>query len=245
MHRLMHRFVRRATPQGFTLVEVLVALSLMAVLALLAWRSIDGMQHSSQRLRERNDDALVLQTTLAQWRTDLDAMSRSNGVQALDWDGRVLRITRRHSLSAESALQVVAWSLLPEPQDTSGRLRWQRWQSSALVDALAWTAAWKAAQSWGRGEGAAGSALDAVTPNFSQASSTLTAPSWQLYYYRDNSWTNPLSSAGSNASNLNPNASTSDVPDAIRLVLTLDDAETTGRQLTLDWVTPTLTRLRS
>lgn len=59
--------------RGFTLVELLVALAAMAVLALMSWRGIDGMLRAQEQVRRHGDGVLVLQTALAQWRTDLDA----------------------------------------------------------------------------------------------------------------------------------------------------------------------------
>ena len=49
--------------------------------------------------------------------------------------------------------------------------------------------------------------------------------SWQLFYFRNNAWTNPLSSAGT-GDNLLKN------PDAVQLVLQLNGTD----KLTLEWV---------
>ena len=60
--------------QGFTLVELLVALSVMALLAVLSWRGIDSMTRTQARTQERADEVLTLQAGLNQWSADLDAM---------------------------------------------------------------------------------------------------------------------------------------------------------------------------
>ena len=86
--------MRRSTG-GFTLVELLVAIAVMAMMALLSWRGIEGMRRAQNQLQTRADDSLSLQVGLAQWRTDLDAVVSLAGTPALDWDGRVLRLTRR------------------------------------------------------------------------------------------------------------------------------------------------------
>ena len=63
----------RRPSRGFTLVELLVAIVVMALMALLSWRGIEGMSRAQQQLQTRADDALSLQVGLAQWRTDLHA----------------------------------------------------------------------------------------------------------------------------------------------------------------------------
>jgi general secretion pathway protein J len=59
-------------PHGFTLIEVLVAISVMALMSLMAWRGIDGMLRTQNGLQTRADDIRTLQAGLAQWQTDLD-----------------------------------------------------------------------------------------------------------------------------------------------------------------------------
>jgi len=58
--------MRRGQP-GFTLVELLVAIAVMALLAIVSWRGLDGMVRAQQITRERADAVLELQTVLAQW----------------------------------------------------------------------------------------------------------------------------------------------------------------------------------
>ena len=61
---------------------------------------------------------------------------------------------------------------------------------------------------------------------------------WQIFYFRGNAWTNPLSSDGTAAPPAAgmPNA----LPDGIRLVLTLPPGAGLQGALTLDWVQPTV-----
>ena len=63
---------------------------------------------------------------------------------------------------------------------------------------------------------------------------------WQLTYFRDNAWTNPLSSDGKN----NDPANTA-MPDAIRLVLDLPGHSNLAGRLTLDWVRPNFSNTKS
>ena len=60
---------------------------------------------------------------------------------------------------------------------------------------------------------------------------------WQLYFYRDNAWSNPLSSNG----NANK-AQTNPLPDAIRLVLLLPSE---WGSITVDWLRPNWIAVRS
>lgn len=60
--------------RGFTLIEVLVALAIMAVMAVMSWQAIDGMTRAQERARAHADGTLALQAAFAQWHADLDAM---------------------------------------------------------------------------------------------------------------------------------------------------------------------------
>lgn len=40
--------------QGFTLVELMVAIAVMALLALVSWRGLDSMVRSQETIRARN-----------------------------------------------------------------------------------------------------------------------------------------------------------------------------------------------
>ena len=64
--------MRRA--RGFTLVELLVALFALAIMAALSWRGLDGMVRARHMTEARADEVLTLQTGLAQWAADLEAI---------------------------------------------------------------------------------------------------------------------------------------------------------------------------
>jgi general secretion pathway protein J len=231
--------MRRATLcRGFTLIELLVAISLMALMTVLSWRGLDGISGSQIRLQERSDDVLALQATLAQWGADLDALAVLPDTPSLDWDGRALRMVRRSSAAPDEGLRVVAWAR----RSIDGQGQWLRWQSPPLLTRGALDAAWQKAQSW------------AQTPSDDdrlREVRTVALDQWQIFYYRGNAWSNPLSSAGapeasSPASspgtesaptpagvNANVNA---DVPDGVRLVLTLSAGQAINGTLTRDWV---------
>ncbi|MDD2924315.1 prepilin-type N-terminal cleavage/methylation domain-containing protein [Rhodoferax sp.] len=204
--------------RGFTLIELLVAISLMALMAVLSWRGLDGVSRSQQGLQQRSDEVLTLQATLAQWGADLDAMVSQPDLPGLDWDGRTLRILRSSSADPGAGLVVVAWAR----RASNGLGQWLRWQSPPLAARGDLDLAWQKAALWGQ----APSDDDRV-----REVRTVALDQWQVYFYRGNAWTNPLSSAGSAA------ASTS-VPDGVRLVLTLPAGQAISGTLTRDWVSP-------
>ena len=49
---------------GFTLVEMLVAIALMALMGVMAWRGLGSMQGAQIRLAQHADDTLALQAGL-------------------------------------------------------------------------------------------------------------------------------------------------------------------------------------
>jgi len=75
--------------RGFTLLEVLIALSLMAVLSILSWRALDITASSSERLEASADDTLALLRVLGQIESDI---GRHAGAGILSsppqWDNR-------------------------------------------------------------------------------------------------------------------------------------------------------------
>jgi general secretion pathway protein J len=220
---------RQVTPRqmsrqrGFTLIELLVALSVMALMALLSWRSIDGMTRAQAAVAQRSDQVLTLQAGLAQFKVDLNAMTQTPRVTSLDWDGRVLRISRV-APNAADGLQVVAWS---RRFDESGQ--WLRWQSPPSPVWGNWQQSWSQAALW------------AQNPSLESKKSETAVASlvdWQVFYFRNNAWSNPLSSEGTGAPASVGAAVPVLVPDGIRLVLNLPPGQGMAGKLTLDWVRP-------
>jgi general secretion pathway protein J len=210
-----------AKQKGFTLIELLVAITLMAVMAGLGWRGLDGLMRSRDINQTRVDQTAIMQTVLAQWRSDLDHMTSVPSISdaGLAWDGQTLRVTRRASTplldGSDAGLWVVAW--------TRRDGLWWRWQSPALQDRRSLLEAWTRAERWGKN-------ASADDQNFETA--LIAIDQWQISYFRGNAWTNPLSSATSNSP-----------PDAIRLVVDLSNkslptASTQSLQgrLSIDWI---------
>lgn len=217
----MQRARMQSGSLGFTLIELLVAIALMALMAVLSWRGLDGISRTQAQLQQRADEVLTLQATLAQWAADMDAMASQPGQPGLDWDGRVLRILRRSSAGAAEGLHVVAWARRSE----AGLGQWLRWQSPVFQDREVLDLAWQKAALW------------AQTPSDEDRRRevrTVPLAGWQVFYYRENAWSNPLSSVGTNATGA------AALPDGVRLVLQLPPGQAISGELTRDWVQPLL-----
>ena len=165
---------RRGAPRplGFTLVEVLVALTVMALLAALAWQGVDGMVRARDASQQRLEQTLRIDTVLAQWEHDLAALQESAAVPALAFDGATLRLTRR----APGGLQVVAWSLRP------GGGAWLRWAGPVVARQTALQESWLRSQ-------------QLIDDDPGQLRTLEGVAQWQVYFYRRNSWSNAQSSA--------------------------------------------------
>lgn len=214
----------RQGASGFTLVEVLVALGLLALLALLSWRTLDGMVRTEAKTRDTASDWLQWQTAMAQWTTDLDALRETKVVPAMYFDGLSMRMVRDHPSppdTTRSALMVVAWAVQSDKASPSGR-RWARWASPPIMGRQALEAAWQAADLWARTPVAELQAQALLLPPVS---------GWQLFYYRSGAWSNPLSAA---------DPSEGDLPEGVRLTLQLPEEGSMTGQLTRDWARPVL-----
>jgi general secretion pathway protein J len=210
-------------PQGFTLIEVLIALVLVSVMALLAWRGVEGMSRAAHQTQAYEADAQRLETTLAQWRADLDALIDTGLVKALDFDGQRLRLTRS-SNEPSAGVVVVAWTL------QAGKV--ERFAAPVVTDRSALQAAWLEAERWGR---------TPLPEDAKRTASLIPAVSWQVFYFRGDAWSNPLSSgAGAAVSGSGVLATRESMPDGVRLIIELPAASSFAGKLTRDWVQPAL-----
>lgn len=207
--------------RGFTLVELMVAITVMALIAILSWRGLDGMSRAQTQTQARSDAILVLQAGLAQWKADLDAMADGPQISSLDWDGRVLRITRRGSAGAADGLRVAAWT-----RRSGADGGWLRWQSPALTTLGDWQTYWAQAQTW---------AQNAGDEDKKREVAILPLDEWQIFYFRGGAWSNPLSSDDSPSV-----GSKATLPEGIRLMLTLPPTQPISGILSVDWVRATV-----
>lgn len=220
----------RRRSRGFTLVELLLAIALLGLMALMSWRGIDGMVRAQSQTRERADALLTLQAALGQWGADLDAITVLAHTTPIDWDGQVLRLTRRSSNDLADGAVVVAWSR----RTVDGTDQWLRWQSSPTRTRDGWQSAWQQAARWARSPG---------ETERRQEVALLPLADWHLFYYRGNAWSNPLSAADTPAEQQvgqSPAAAAARaaVPDGVRLQLDLGPGQALGGRLTRDWVNP-------
>lgn len=197
---------------GFTLVEVLVALLILAVVAAMAWQGIDAILRSRDLSNQKLEQQLRLQSVIAQWDTDIAEIQDSGVIPPLQFDGASLRLTRRQA----GGLQLVVWSL------RGGS--WTRWASPAVTHGTALREAWLRSQQLLGNEPEQLRALGGIA-------------SWQLYFWRGNAWTNAQSSGDSVpvATAAAPTLMTRQVlPGGVRLVLGFAEGSGASGTLTRD-----------
>jgi len=174
---------------GFTLVEVLVALFILALMALMAWRGIDALISSRDIAQTHLDATMKLQTVLQQFEQDVQALRTTapdgSSTQTLSFDGATLRVIRRQP----EGVQLVAWTL------RQGQL--YRWAGPVVR-----TQADLQASEQQSGQ------TDANDGRLIRVAEGLL--DWQMYFFRGSSWSNAQS--GADVQEAAPPASGPDVP---------------------------------
>ena len=185
-----------ARHQGFTLIEVLVAVVIMAIMSLLAWQGVDGIVRARDSNQVRLEQTLRLETVITQWEQDLASLQQTTAVPTLTCDGQTVRLTRR----TEGGMQVVAWSLRPD----SSNAMWQRWAGPPVTTTTALQEMWLRTQQF---QGSEAGHLKALTG----------LDQWQVYFFQGNAWANCQSSGDVVAAS--GVAQRQALPSGVRLVL--------------------------
>lgn len=200
--------------RGFTFVEVLVALLVMAVLSTMAWQGVELIARTQDTTRSNLDRVLRTNTVIAQWEQDLQALQGAPAVQAIAFDGAAIRLTRR----TPSGLQLVVWRV------STGQ--WERWAAAPTLSQAELQEHWMRSQQ-----------LTGDEPGTLRALANVSAV--QLYFFQRNGWSNAQSTGNlaappaSAASGAAPQVA---LPDAVRLVLSV--GEHTLTRDTLLWPEP-------
>jgi general secretion pathway protein J len=179
----------RRRSAGFTLVEVLVALSVLAVMAGMAWQGVDMIVRSRTVANDRVERLLRLQSVLTQWEVDLRELADTQNVPAFGFDGASLRLTRRH----DAGVQMVVWSLREQTL--------LRWAGPVAVTGEALQEAWMHSQQLLPAEAGQLTMLPGVQ-------------GWQVYVYskRSSSWSNAQSTGDLKADSAAPAAEKASAP---------------------------------
>ena len=189
----------RAGPAGFTLVEVLVALLVMSLLAVMAWQGIDGMVRARDASQRRLESTLRLNTAIAQWQQDLLSVQQTPVVPGLRFDGASLQLTRR----TPGGLQLVVWSLRDG--------RWLRWTAPPATSSRDLREHWLRSQQLQAGDPGQVTVLEGVA-------------SWNVQYFQadDNGWSNAQSSGNVVLPDAGAGAQAA-LPRGVRLALTFGE----------------------
>ena len=204
---------------GFTLIEVLVALLIMAILSAMAFRGIEAVVRAKDVAQASTDRTLKLNTGMSQFEYDVSQIVNSKVLpHAIMFDGATLRVARR----TPDGIQLVLWTL----QDR----RWQRWASGSFTHMSELTDAWMKSQQWDSLSANAVTVLDNVD-------------SFQVYLCNPAnlattgcSWNNVQSTQGAQAAGT-PGAPpvTAVQPNAIRISLKVADGELTRERELPRW----------
>ncbi len=161
---------RQCRQRGFTLIELLVALVVMAVLAALSWQGIDSMMRARETTQASLERTLRLSNVMLQWEQDLVSVVQTpqSVAPALTFDGASVRMLRR----TEAGMQVVVWAL------REGALL--RWASPATTRSAQLLEFWL-------------QSLQLLGNEAGQLRAIEGLASVQVYFYRNNAWTNPQS----------------------------------------------------
>ena len=153
---------------GFTLVEVLVALLILAVMSVMAWRGVDGMARARDVTQSVMERGMRLNTVVEQFEQDLASVYDTGAVPPLAFDGATLRLARL----ADGGVQMVAWQLRGS--------QLQRWAGPVVTTVGALQDDWLSSQQLLGNESGQLTLLDDVS-------------AMNIAFYRGNGWSNAQS----------------------------------------------------
>jgi len=194
---------------GFTLVEVLVALLIMAVIATMGWQGVDAMSRAREASQRHGERALRLSMIVQQFEADVQAVYDGPTVPGIAFDGATLRLVRRSG----DGVQVVAWSLRDGV--------WRRWSGPVVARTAELQDSWLRSTQLSPDDPAQLRLLDGAT-------------AWQLYFFRSGAWSNAQSSGdvaaappATPASGAAPAATRVQLPAGVRLMIDLPEGRLT------------------
>jgi general secretion pathway protein J len=206
----------RLHARGFTLVEVLVALMVLALMAAMAWRGVDALIRTREVAQARMESLLRAQSVMAQWEADLQSVVTTQLSPGVLCEGATLHLTRRQP----DGVQVVTWAL------RSGTL--SRWSAPPTTRSEALQESWM-------------QSFQLLGNEVGQLRALQGVSQWQVYFYIGNSWSNCASSGDvaapapeSGASAPPPTANKQTLPDGVRMVVTFADGGTLSGTVSRD-----------
>jgi len=131
------------TARGFTLVELLVAIGILAMVAVLGWRGLDGIVRARVALTDQMEMTRGMQLAFAQMQSDCehaaDATMLGRRPFLLQADNRITLVRTVFNENEPARLQVIAYRLV------NGQL--MRRESNSTRDLVELDALWQASVS--------------------------------------------------------------------------------------------------
>lgn len=131
--------------RGFTLVELLVAITVLAIVAVMGWRGLDGIVRSREQLTQNMEQTRGIQLTFAQMQSDLEQIADKGLLRQrpniMADNSRLVFIRTVLAENAPSQLQVVSYLihegvlLRRESRQTGDLIQLQALWQAALGDA--------------------------------------------------------------------------------------------------------------